>query len=318
MSLRRVAPGRYGHLKGKERLEQTIRWVLVDLRIPFLTVYALSQENFAKRTPEVLPSLVPSPTAPCARLRVGARPCPCRRTWRCNRPDAPARGGRARVQELEDLLGLIATGLDELRGSADIQKHDIRVKIAGDVAALPPRLRAAAEAVEEATKLRGMGGVLTICLGYGGRQELVAAARRTALDYASGALSLDDINEQAISDRLSTAGVPDADLVVRTSGEKRISNFLLWHIAYAELFFSPLPWPAFDAGEGPTLAPCAPLPRAHAAALCAALMRSMELPSCARALSVAVSLSCSACLIRALRCVCGRCVGRGAGALCAA
>ena len=222
------------------------------------------------------------------------------------------------MQELEDLLGLIATGLDELRGSADIQKHDIRVKIAGDVAALPPRLRAAAEAVQEETKKRGKGGVLTICLGYGGRQELVAAARRTALDYASGELSLDDINEQAISDRLSTAGVPDADLVVRTSGEKRISNFLLWHIAYAELFFSPLPWPAFDAGEGPTLAPCAPLPRAHAAALCAALMRSMELPSCARALSVAVSLSCSACLIRALRCVCGRCVGRGAGALCAA
>ena len=95
------------------------------------------------------------------------------------------------MQELEDLLGLIATGLDELRGSADIQKHDIRVKIAGDVAALPPRLRAAAEAVEEATKQHGMGGVLTICLGYGGRQELVAAARRTALDYASGALSLD-------------------------------------------------------------------------------------------------------------------------------
>jgi undecaprenyl pyrophosphate synthase len=71
VSLRRVAPGRYGHLKGKERLEQTIRWVLVDLRIPFLTVYALSQENFAKRTPEVLSSLVQSPTAPCAPLRAG-------------------------------------------------------------------------------------------------------------------------------------------------------------------------------------------------------------------------------------------------------
>jgi hypothetical protein len=82
VSLRRFAPGSYGHLKGKERLEQTIRWVLVDLRIPFLTVYALSQENFAKRTPEVLPSLVQSPTAPCARLRVGARPGPCSRTWR--------------------------------------------------------------------------------------------------------------------------------------------------------------------------------------------------------------------------------------------
>jgi len=194
-------PTAYGHLKGKERLEQTIRWVLVDLRVPFLTVYALSLDNLTKRSPE----------------------------------------------ELEHLLGLIAAGLDELRGSADIEKHDIRVKVAGDIAALPSRLRTAAEAVEAATQHRGSGGLLTICLGYGGRQDLVEAARRTALDYASGALSLDDINEQAISDRLSTAGVPDADLVVRTSGEERISNFLLWQIAYAELFFSPLPWPAFDA-----------------------------------------------------------------------
>ena len=210
----------------------------------------------------------------------------------------------AGVQELEHLLGLIAAGLDELRGSADIEKHDIRVKVAGDIAALPSRLRTAAEAVEAATQHRGSGGLLTICLGYGGRQDLVEAARRTALDYASGALSLDDINEQAISDRLSTAGVPDADLVVRTSGEERISNFLLWQIAYAELFFSPLPWPAFDAGLAPHPPPLDPGPPralltcARATALLrVALMRAhaaspaMKFHFCTHTQSVQVSLA---------------------------
>ena len=78
-------------------------------------------------------------------------------------------------QELEHLLELIATGLDELRCSNDIIQHDIQVKIAGAVEALPQRLRVAAQAVEEATAMRGSGGMLTVCIAYGGREELVAA-----------------------------------------------------------------------------------------------------------------------------------------------
>lgn len=194
-------PTGWGHLKGKERLEQTIRWVLIDLQIPCLTVYALSLDNFAKRSPN----------------------------------------------EVAQLCDLIALGLDELRGSADIEKHDVRVKIAGDVEALPDRLRDAAREVEDATKGRGSGGLLTICIGYGGREDLVAAARRMAKDYADGLLLESDMTAEAMAERLWTGGLPDADLVIRTSGEERISNFLLWHMAYSELFFSPLPWPAFDA-----------------------------------------------------------------------
>jgi undecaprenyl diphosphate synthase len=197
----RGCPTGWGHLKGKERLEQTIRWVLIDLQIPCLTVYALSLDNLAKRSPN----------------------------------------------EVAQLCDLIAVGLDEMRCSADIKQHDIRVKIAGATEALPDRLRESVRAVEDETKERGSGGQLTLCIGYGGREDLVAAARRMAKDYAEGILVESEMTEEALGERLWTADLPDADLVIRTSGEERISNFLLWQIAYAELFFSPLPWPAFDA-----------------------------------------------------------------------
>lgn len=193
-------PTAVGHWKGKERLEQMIRWVLCDLRIPCLTVYALSLENLSNRRPE----------------------------------------------EVEQLVEVIGRGLDELCNSQDIRDFDIRVQIVGSRDALPPRLRQAADGVEQHTANSTSGGVLTICLAYGGRQDLVEAARRTAVDYASGRLKECDITDQALSQRLWTSALPDADLVIRTSGEERISNFLLWQIAYAELFFSPLPWPAFD------------------------------------------------------------------------
>ena len=197
----RGCPTGWGHLKGKERLEQTIRWVLIDLQIPCLTVYALSLDNLAKRSPN----------------------------------------------EVAQLCDLIALGLDEMRCSDDFKQHDIRVKIAGATEALPDRLRESVRAVEDETKERGSGGQLTLCIGYGGREDLVAAARRMAKDYADGILVESEMTEGALGERLWTADLPDADLVIRTSGEERISNFLLWQIAYAELFFSPLPWPAFDA-----------------------------------------------------------------------
>ena len=146
-------PAAVGHLRGKARLEQTIRWVLCDLRIPCLTVYALSLDNISKRAPE----------------------------------------------ELDQLFGLIAQGLDELRTSDDIAQFGIRVKVAGALHALPAsaqNVRRAAEAVEAATRAGGTGGLLTICIAYGGREDLVEAARKTALDFASGSLAEADITEQ--------------------------------------------------------------------------------------------------------------------------
>ena len=90
------------------------------------------------------------------------------------------------------------------------------------------------------------GLVLTMALSYSGRWELADAARRLALQAQRGELRPDDIDEQRLSDALSTAPLPDPDLLIRTGGECRISNFLLWQAAYAELYFTPVLWPDFD------------------------------------------------------------------------
>jgi undecaprenyl diphosphate synthase len=86
---------------------------------------------------------------------------------------------------------------------------------------------------------------LTLALSYGSRDEIVSAARKIASDVKAGKLAVSAIDERAFAARLDTAGMPDPDLVIRTSGEQRISNFLLWQLAYAEFHFSPVAWPDF-------------------------------------------------------------------------
>ena len=87
---------------------------------------------------------------------------------------------------------------------------------------------------------------LLLCLSYSSRWELTQAARRIATQVKNGEISVDDICEQTICDTLSTASIPDPDLLIRTGGEQRISNFLLWQIAYSELYFTDILWPDFD------------------------------------------------------------------------
>jgi len=87
---------------------------------------------------------------------------------------------------------------------------------------------------------------LTVALSYGGRQELTEAFRRLACDVQSGNLAPEDIDAELVGRALATAGIPDPDLLVRTSGEQRLSNFLLWQLAYAELIFMDVLWPDFD------------------------------------------------------------------------
>ena len=89
----------------------------------------------------------------------------------------------------------------------------------------------------------------TVCLAYGGREEILGAIRKLAEDHAAGELPLDAIDEKAVSKRLWTGDMPDPDLVIRTSGEERISNFLLWQMAYAELYFTDVYWPSFSKRE---------------------------------------------------------------------
>ena len=91
--------------------------------------------------------------------------------------------------------------------------------------------------------------IFTLALGYGAHAEIVHTARQLAWHVQQGALAVDDIDEALFADHLDTAGLPDVDLLIRTSGEKRLSNFLLWQLAYAELYFTPVLWPDFRSDD---------------------------------------------------------------------
>jgi undecaprenyl diphosphate synthase len=146
------------------------------------------------------------------------------------------------TNEVTDLMGLLRLYLrNEV---SNLHKNGIRLRIIGD------RSRLSADIVtlidESEAKTAGNTALtLVLALSYGGRQEIVAAARQLADAVAAGTLQPDAIDEQALSARLFTADIPDPDLVIRTSGEKRISNFLLWQSAYAEFVFSDVLWPDF-------------------------------------------------------------------------
>jgi undecaprenyl diphosphate synthase len=144
--------------------------------------------------------------------------------------------------EVDDLMGLLRRYLQaELNR---LHKENIRLRVIGDRARLPKDVvRQIAEA--EALAQGGVRLNLTIALSYGGRQDILSAARFLAREAAAGRLDPDDIDEDNFAAALSTAGIPDPDLLVRTSGEQRISNFLLWQSAYSELVFLNKLWPDF-------------------------------------------------------------------------
>ncbi|BAE51298.1 isoprenyl transferase [Paramagnetospirillum magneticum] len=148
--------------------------------------------------------------------------------------------------EVTDLMGLLRLYLrNEVN---NLHKNGIRLKVIGD------RSRLGADIVrlieESEAKTAGNTALtLLLALSYGGRQEIVEAARALARDVAAGRLSPDAVDEDAIDARLSTAGIPDPDMIIRTSGEQRISNFLLWQGAYAELVFMDTLWPDFGRPE---------------------------------------------------------------------
>ncbi|WP_305041217.1 isoprenyl transferase [Geoalkalibacter sp.] len=144
--------------------------------------------------------------------------------------------------EVGALMDLLATYLGKELES--MLRHGIRLHVIGDIARMPSSVRAMLlETVERTRDQQGM--VLTLALSYGSRDELVRAVRSLAGAIAAGELNPADIDEQALASRLDTAGLPDPDLLIRTSGEMRISNFLLWQLAYTELYFTETLWPDF-------------------------------------------------------------------------
>jgi undecaprenyl diphosphate synthase len=131
------------------------------------------------------------------------------------------------------------------REAAELAEKGVRVRFVGDRDRLPVDIRTMMGGLEAQT---AAGARLTVVLAinYGGRAEIVSAARALAAEVAAGRRTPDSIDEGAIAGALETAGLPDPDLVIRTSGEQRLSNFLLWQCAYAEFVFAPEFWPDFD------------------------------------------------------------------------
>ena len=145
----------------------------------------------------------------------------------------------------EEVAALMQLILDFFKSEIDeLDEKNVRILILGEKDVFPQKQREVLIEAERRTA-DNTGLTLNICLNYGGRAELVRAAKQITEDVQAGRLSLDSINEQTISDRLYTAGQPDVDLMIRTSGEMRLSNFLLYQCAYAEFLFPRVLWPDF-------------------------------------------------------------------------
>ena len=195
---RKSSPVGLGHSEGKEKLKEVMDWVL-DLGIPYFTVYALSTENITEREDD----------------------------------------------ELDVLYDLYVSGLHEISEDSRIHDRGVRVQVVGRLGMLPKRVRDAISHAEEVTS-QYSDFTFTVCLAYGGREEIIDAVKSVAVDHASGNLDIDSIDSSEITNRMYASELPDPDLVIRTSGEERISNFLLWQIAYSELHFSDVFWPSFS------------------------------------------------------------------------
>jgi undecaprenyl diphosphate synthase len=183
-----------GHRKGSEAVKDIVR-TSREIGIPWLTLYAFSEENWKRPKTEI----------------------------------------RALMKLLMRFLK------DELR---QMQENGIRLRSIGKTEKLPDDTRAALlDVIQKTAANRDM--TLTLALSYGGRQEILDSIKKIAAKIETRAITANDITERLISDSLYAADMPDPDLLIRTSGEYRISNFLLWQIAYTEIYITPTLWPDF-------------------------------------------------------------------------
>lgn len=148
--------------------------------------------------------------------------------------------------EVSALMGLLVKYLrNELE---ELHKNNVKILTIGDISKLPQACIEELDHAKEKTK-DNTGLVMSLALNYGGRNDLVNAVKNISQEVVDGKISVDDIGDDLISSHLSTKESPDPDLVVRTSGEQRLSNFLLWELAYSEFYFAEIHWPDFDEKE---------------------------------------------------------------------
>ncbi len=145
--------------------------------------------------------------------------------------------------EVSDLMGLLKAFIR--RDLADLHRQNVRIRVIGDKNNLRGDILPLLLEAEDTTR-NNTGITLVIAFNYGSRDEMTRAMQALAVDVAQGRLTADQITPERIASKLDTAGIPDPDLVLRTSGEERLSNFLLWQAAYSELLFVPELWPDFN------------------------------------------------------------------------
>ena len=147
----------------------------------------------------------------------------------------------------EEEVSYLMTLLDEYftKYLNNFIEGNVKVVVSGFKENLPEKVKTTIDKIVNSTK-DNTGQVLNLCFNYGSQKELVRATKLIVQDVLNGNVSIDEINEDTISNNLFTAGLPDVDFMVRSSGEQRISNFLLYQIAYAELYFTKVHWPDFD------------------------------------------------------------------------
>ena len=150
------------------------------------------------------------------------------------------------ADEVKSLMELFNSFLRQQSGN--IIKNKIKFKITGEFERLPKNIQDLAnELIEKTASNKGM--TLNLAVSYGGRQEILQAVKRIAEDVRRGSISSSDIDQELFGSYLWTAGMPDPDLLIRTSGEFRISNFMIWQTAYTEIYITKVLWPDFDRAE---------------------------------------------------------------------
>ncbi len=147
------------------------------------------------------------------------------------------------LSEISDLMGLLRRFIRN--DLAELHKSNVRVRISGEREGLDRDICLLLQEAEDLT--RGNTGLtLVVAFNYGARQEIARAARRLAIEVATGRLSADEVTPERLAGYFHAPDIPDPDVIIRTSGEQRLSNFLLWQAAYSELVFVPINWPDFD------------------------------------------------------------------------
>lgn len=150
------------------------------------------------------------------------------------------------ILEVNSLMGLLVSTIK--KEAQNLKERGIKVKVIGNIDKFPKNVRD--ELIMLITDTcNNQKGILTLALSYGAKNEILDATKKIAIDYSNNEISLEQLNEDIFNQYLYTNDLPDVDLLIRTSGEQRISNFLLWQIAYAELYFTDILWPDFNKDE---------------------------------------------------------------------